>query len=198
MKKLLFLLTALLTLQGLSAQTTDTSNAETAPAETTATAEASTPAETTVPAQATAPATPKPDEIKRGYHTYYYQGKTMTDDELENFLRNTCPEAYRSYKIGSNMRKGGIISLSVGAPVMVGGLVMLAIGIGSNNYGLMVGGGSAATVGSLACDAGIALTIVGTIRRNRAYKGFNEHCAGNPLTLSLQTGSEGVGLALTF
>ena len=198
MKKLLTLLIALLTVQGMFAETTDAPGTETATAETTATAEASTPAETTPAAQAAAPATPKVDKIIRGYHTYYYQGKSMTDDELETFLRNNCPEAYRSYKIGSNMRKGGIISLSVGAPVMVGGIVMLAIGIGYNNYGLMVGGGSAATVGGLACDAGIALTIVGSIRRNRAYNAFNERCAENPLTLSLQTGSEGVGLALTF
>ena len=114
MKKTIFLLAALLTsVCGLAQEAEATEAAEAATAQTNTQASLQTSAELSK------------NFVQRGYDTFYYQNRTMTRDEFGLFLQQNCPEAYRSFKIGKNMRKAGVICLSVGAPVAVAGIIIL-------------------------------------------------------------------------
>ncbi|MBO4371101.1 MAG: hypothetical protein J5808_07060 [Paludibacteraceae bacterium] len=145
--------------------------------------------------------------LHRADDTYYYNGRTMTRDEMAGFLQQNCPEAYHRYKVSSRLRKGGVISLSVGAPLMVAGLITMGVGAyqyayqanTEYNYNMMCIGAGVAVVGSLGVEAGIPLLIVGTVRRNNAYEIYNEQCIrqAGP-TFSIQANGNGLGLAMTF
>ena len=56
-----------------------------------------------------------------------------------------------------------------------------------------------ASVGSAAFVASIPCLIVGQVQRKKALKAYNEHCADQPpLTFSIQSSSNGLGLAMQF
>ena len=115
------------------------------------------------------------------------------------FLRNNCPKAYGQYKIGKQLVYAGW-GITAGSAVL--GAVGLAV-YGTAHKDIMFDFGiTFAVVGLCSFAVGsIPLLCVGYVKRNNAYKIYNNTCASSsatPLTFNLTAGQNGLGIAMQF
>ncbi|MBQ0153789.1 MAG: hypothetical protein KBS70_03285 [Bacteroidales bacterium] len=129
--------------------------------------------------------------IVRNGHDYYYKGQQI---KLQDFLYQTCPQAYDYWRKNFLMECAGWGLLS-------GGVVMAVAGgaaAGVTGSEAMIG---LAAVGAAAVCAGVPLGAVGHIRRTeKAVDVFNMQCAArySEVRFNLQASQNGIGLALNF
>lgn len=134
---------------------------------------------------------------RMGPNEYIYMGKYMDKRDYETFLRNNCPRAYGQYKIGKRLIASGWGVLGVGGALIIGGAVMAALDVDEGVAGFATIG-----VGAAVAIAGTTpLLTIGYIKRNNAYKVYNNTCASSsaaPLTFNLTAGPNGLGVAMNF
>ncbi len=125
----------------------------------------------------------------------YYYGNIELDETLyEDFLKLTCPDAYKQYSSGEGMIWAGSIC---------GGLLIgmgLGLALPANKTGLIIAGGVVEAVGII---SGITLICVGVNKEKKSLDTFNNHCSSAlhsnvPMTLKVGLSSNGFGLALNF
>lgn len=136
----------------------------------------------------------------------------MDKDAYLNFIQNNCPAAWKSYQKGTKLWKAGWgllgaglgVECLIGLPIYLSGLNKMGNTLqGGNLYETDVlqvyGGAVVMGIGSLMTAGSIPLLVVGGIKRNNTHEVYNEACAQQQtLSLSLQAGSNGIGLALKF
>ncbi len=142
--------------------------------------------------------TSKTDIKLYGKSAYSYGGTEMDKKAMEQFLRNNCPAAYRSYVSGKGLKVAGWSVFGVGCGIPIAGLLTKAI------MGNLPGDDQAMILkltyaGLGVTVASIPLLGVGYYRTNHAHEIFNRQCATKEkLTLNLQANQNGLGLALNF
>lgn len=132
--------------------------------------------------------------IVRNGHDYYFKGQQI---KLQDFLYQTCPQAYDYWRKNFIMECAGWGLLSGGVVLVVAGGA-LAGEVPSGVSGGYIG---MAVVGAACVCAGIPLGAVGHIRRTqKAVDVFNMQCATrySEVRFNLQTSQNGIGLALNF
>lgn len=136
----------------------------------------------------------------------------MDKDAYLRFIQNNCPAAWQSYQKGTKLWKAGWglfgaglgVECLIGLPIYLSGLNKMGNTLqGGNLYQRDVlqtyGGVVVIGIGSLMTAGSIPLLIVGGIKRNNTHEVYNEACAQQQtLSLSLQAGTNGIGLALRF
>ena len=133
---------------------------------------------------------------------YVYMGKYMGSKEFELFLRNNCPKACHQYKFGKQL-------IYAGWPILCGGLALTAIGATlyekagyfDVNIGMYHAGIGLLCIGPVIVGAGVPLITVGYIKRDKAYKVYNDQCASSsaaPISFHVTAGQNGIGLAMKF
>ncbi len=141
-------------------------------------------------------------------HRRVYQNGSDITREYKGFLRNNCPEAYRSYKRKwHGMFWGGMFTTLCSVPFCLGGILCIA-------------GGESDVFGMATCFAfmstsfisGITIMSCSTITaRRHSVKVYNNKCglldntswqspatSEKPIQLSLGTSNQGIGMALHF
>lgn len=121
-----------------------------------------------------------------------------------------CQQAWEKYHKGDVLWRTGW-GLFVGGAVATaagwGGFMTCSFGPGPNATAEQKSRQTAAiastltiaSVGSAAFVASIPCLIVGQVQRKKAVKAYNEQCADQPpLTFSIQSSSQGLGLAMQF
>ena len=138
----------------------------------------------------------------------FQNGQNITR-EYKSFLQNNCPEAYRAYKKRWNGMFWGGMATTLLSVAFIGGALGIAID-GSSNEGFGIGAFSG--LAGLCFFTGIPIMCCSTISaRKYSVKAYNNSCGlldvtafdGSlstevPLQLSLQSSSQGLGLALQF
>lgn len=144
---------------------------------------------------------------------YYLDGDPVNRKEVRKFLENNSPEAWKRYRTGNALMITGISLLGAGAACFCAGTAIFSVDAMANallvlpsmfsgDYsemrnvgpalGIMLGGGLL-IAGSVPC------MTVGIIYKTRAHEIYNRNCAKQPqIELSLQTSTNGLGLALKF
>ena len=125
----------------------------------------------------------------------YYYGNIELDETLyRDFLKLTCPDAYKQYSYGNGMVWTGAIA---------GGL-LVGMGFGllipARTDGIIIAGSVLSGVGLI---SGVTLICVGAKKANKSLNTFNIQCASSlhanvPMTLQFGVTSNGLGLALNF
>lgn len=131
----------------------------------------------------------------------YKYGETDMDREaMTAFLKNNCPEAYKKMKKSKGAIAGGWSCFAIGLAALAGGTTMEMLYTFEKKYDyLHIPGVALVCAGGTLTTVSIPLLSAGYGMRNNAYKKFNKKCATTtPLTLNLQAGSNGLGLALCF
>ena len=144
---------------------------------------------------------------RMGINEYTYLGTCMDKHEYELFLRKNCPQAYSQYRQGQRLIGAGWGTIGGGVLAMIAGGVMIGLyepdpnSKNSAPEGLALGGIAACVVGGAAIATGIPLVCVGYIKRNNAYKVYNNTCASSSatqLSFNLTAGQNGLGIAMQF
>lgn len=130
----------------------------------------------------------------------YKYGETDMDREaMTAFLKNNCPEAYKKMKKSKGAIAGGWSCFAIGLAALAGGTTMEMLSFEKKYDYLHIPGVALVCAGGALTTVSIPLLSAGYGMRNNAYKKFNKKCATTtPLTLNLQAGSNGLGLALSF
>ena len=133
-------------------------------------------------------------QIEMSSRGKYYYGNIELDESLyKEFLKLSCPDAYKSYSSGEGMLWGGSFILGAGL-----GFGIAAI-FAKTETGLIV---DASLMGA-SFLAGIPLLCVGPHKMNKSLSIFNANCTQlqssiPPLKLSLIANSNGFGFKLNF
>ena len=153
-------------------------------------------------------------------NNYYYlntdTGTTRMDEQAYlRFIQNNCPEAWQRYLQGNKLWKAGKgllgagigIEFLVGVPLLCAGYANIYkdtyYGYGDDysntGYALVASGATFIAIGSLMEAGSIPLLIVGGIRRNNTHEVYNVSCREKTqVSLNVQSGANGIGLALKF
>ena len=128
---------------------------------------------------------------------YDINGIRISEAEYIEFIRTRCPIAYNSHMDALKKIKLGKTFCMVSIGFSLASLVCSCIVIAGNYDFSMIPswcciGGAA---GFLA--AGIPLSVIGSRRRHSSHELYNQQCSGK-LSLNLQSGKNGFGLALRF
>ena len=137
-------------------------------------------------------------KIKRDKNNYYNaDGTSVSEAEYLEFIRTQCPVAYDFHINGIMKEKLGKIFCCVSAGFSLASICCLCIVLaGNDNFTLIpslcfLGG----AVGFLV--VGIPIWQVGKRQQRFSYEIYNQQCAER-LSLNLQSGRNGIGLALRF
>ncbi len=171
MKKLLFLLFALITTATIFAQeqTTNTLTAS--------------------------------DYVWRSGKDIYCGDQLLTRREYKNFLKNTCPRAYGQYKKADRLMKAGWSVFGVGATFFtMGGVFFIADAATDDYTGLGIVATLVNVPITGAClAASIPMLCVGYKERDRSIATYNMLCQSEPpITYNITAGQNGIGLAINF
>ena len=109
--------------------------------------------------------------------------------------RQVCIPAYQQFQYGKKLSIAGWSVMGAGIlGIFIGGMCFLV----DDEAGIILCSMSPFVV----AGAGIPLVSVGYSKMNNAYKKYNNHCApkqtASAVTLNLQSGKTGIGLALNF
>lgn len=158
-------------------------------------------AASTTPATSTQGATTQKEQVttpayKMSYdgHSFFRNGIRMEDDEYLHFIKNTCPEAYNTYKKGVSTYVGGLVCACVGGTLAIAGIsVELAQGSPEVALSLLVPA-AAAEIAAIPC------VIVGIKKVRNSAEVYNMSCGKSQakLHLGLSADQYGLGLALRF
>lgn len=137
------------------------------------------------------------------------QYSPMSNKEYEWFLFNNCPEAYSLHKSGKQMIIAGWCLLGGGVLLTATAGTLIAV---SNDHSGKYSfdyyeretihnlGCALVAIGPLCTVGGIPLLTIGYIKKNKAYKVYNNTCASSsaPITFNLTAGRNGLGIAMNF
>ena len=145
----------------------------------------------------------QPSTTLRIGNKYIVDQQVMNSRAYMGYLKNTCPEAYDTYRSGyvtamtgwGLFSAGPVLSLCVGLPVILSACkcadeaqASLHAGVSSVLFAL----------GSGAFISGVTCLAVGYARMHKGATLYNHQCT-NPTTYwSLQSTSDGVGIAFHF
>ena len=135
---------------------------------------------------------------------YYLDNNLLTTKEYKDFLKNNSPAAWNQYRQGNALWGAGWAMFAVGLYTAgLGGIILapsLVVSWFTNDGDEPVYLGTGLLVGGVAlASAGIPCFVVGKWKKDHAHNIYNEECRqATNLELSLQTSSNGIGLALRF
>ena len=157
------------------------------------------------------------DLIQYRSGTWYYQGKTMSEEEFVAKMKAECQPAYEKFQSSVRKRKTGVVLASVGGATMAVGAGLMIWGgatadyiyytEGGYNYkrldwnwqmisGLcMLIGGGGLLIGGVA-----TILVVAPDCKRKAHHIYNRECASKepPLTMNFGVTENGIGMALNF
>ena len=171
-----------------------------APAPTVVPTPAPAPVQTQQPVVYSQPFTSASQITKTGYNEYTLNGNYMDRKAYEDFIQQNCPEAWRKHLISKRVITSGWIILGIG------GVLTCMWGLaGAESFGenAAVKKGTGLSLGMagicLAGGGAVPLLGVGYSMKHKTYKAYNKYCASrNAVSLNLQAGQNGLGLALHF
>ena len=153
---------------------------------------------------------------------YYWMGdKRMNEETYFKYIEDNCEEAWDRYCSGRRMTRAGFALLGIGAGFTVLGTTLAATQIGVytytynprtgevydtdyssyRDYGVYAAGVAFSVVGAATLAASVPLIVVGTIRKKTTLDTYNEECTTPQkpaMSLNLQSGRDGLGLAFKF
>ena len=140
---------------------------------------------------------------------YYLGDDPLTNKEYREFLRVNSPDLYQRYRTGNALWATGWTLLGVSAVGFFFGSVFLVAGLFETVVAAMFGASSHVllTAGLITMGSSVALNlgsipclVFGGIYKFSTHSLYNERCERmqTTLELSLQTGQNGIGLALRF
>ena len=140
---------------------------------------------------------------------YKYGDQWLTKKDCYNIVNNRdkCLPAYLEFQKGLKIAKAGWGLFAIGIACAATGFPILFIGYadfqdGDDDLHTYIRSGLAfAIVGVSSCLTSVPLLSIGYAKQDNAIKIYNEQCApkkGNAITLNLQSGRDGLGLALCF
>lgn len=141
------------------------------------------------------------DSIERFGGFYFYQGKKISDSQLEDLLEDNCVPAYMKYKAGETLQNGsnglfvpGIVFLGMGAGMLFFDYNIDDLDSELENFALI-----ATIAGGAAILISIPLKIIGAGIKSSATDLYNNTCVRKPSAqINLNIKANGVGLALNF
>ena len=141
--------------------------------------------------------TDKSDIVKISNNLYSYNGKSLDKNEYEALIRNSCPQAYKQYRLGKSLKIAGWTCFATGLSAI--GVGISVIFIGSHDSGMIAAGATLCGLGSGATAASVPLLAVGYVKQNRSVDTYNVQCkSSNPISFNLTTGQNGLGIAMNF
>ena len=139
----------------------------------------------------------KSDVVKISNNLYSYNGKSLDKNEYEALIRNSCPQAYKQYRLGKSLKIAGWTCFATGLSAI--GVGISVIFIGSHDSGMIAAGATLCGLGSAATVASVPLLAVGYVKQNRSVDTYNVQCkSSNPMTFNLTVGQNGLGIAMNF
>ena len=157
------------------------------------------------------------DLIQYRSGTWFYQGKSMSEEEFVAKMKAECQPAYEKFQSSVRKRKAGIVMASVGSAAMGVGAGLMIWGGTTADYvtytqagytykrlawnwqmisGLcMLIGGGGVLIGGMA-----TILVVAPDCKRKAHHIYNRECASKdtPLTMNFGLTENGLGLALNF
>lgn len=144
------------------------------------------------------------DYVWRSGKNIYCGDQLLTSKEYKYFLQNTCPRAYKQYKKADNLMKAGWSVFGMGAAAFtIGGVIVIADAVApSHDCGIGIGLFASLVAMPIAgaCFAvSIPMLCVGYKERDRSIATYNMFCKGEPpITYNITAGQNGIGLAINF
>lgn len=137
------------------------------------------------------------ENITRVDKTWYLNGQAMNEREYLDFLQKNCPTAYEYHLDGLKKEKLGKIFCGVAIGCSVASIALLVTGSVLYEDAFLYAGCGCALVADGFCAASIPLWIIGAKRWHSSHELYNQQCM-NKVSLNLQSGRNGFGLALRF
>ncbi len=159
--------------------------------------------------------------IRKDDDDYYWLGNLRMEEEVYfEYIKNNCKDAWDSYKTGSKLFRAGWGLFGGGSGLFLAGIALAAVGnfgVYTITYNKRTGevintsltqsqedcfysGVVLLSFGSAALSASVPLIIIGAVKKNNSHEVYNESCAKSqpPMSLNLQAGENGLGIALQF
>ena len=160
-------------------------------------------------------------EIKKDNDDFYWLGNYRMEEKVYfDYIQKNCQDAWESYKKGRTLFRAGWGLFGAGSGLFLCGIGLLSAGNWgvytvkyNKNTGQIIdtsltetelacfqAGAVLFSFGSASLSASVPLLVIGAIKKNNSHEVYNESCAAKqtPLTLNLQAGTNGIGLALNF
>ena len=160
------------------------------------------------------------DLIQYRSGSWFYKGKTMSEDEFVAKMKAECTPAYEKFMKSGKLKKTGLTMAIVGGAVMLAGAGFMIGGAATADHinyynssgwytgsqmvpnwamftglGLLIGGGGVFIGGMV-----VTLQTAPDCKR-KAHRIYNSQCANkntSDLTMNIGFTNEGIGLALNF
>ena len=155
------------------------------------------------------------NQMRKDGNIYYLGKKPMRRNEMLEFMKKNCDQAYQQYLKNRKLERAGWALFGVGAVIAAGGGLM--------NYGVYQGrrathpaytqntyevlnniSFAVSGVGGALFVASIPMICVGAVRKNNVHKTYNIWCAEEDKTTSalfefdITSDANGLGLAMSF
>ena len=139
----------------------------------------------------------KSDIVKISNNLYSYNGRSLNKNEYETLIRNSCPQAYKQYRLGKSLKISGWSCFATGLWAIGVGIGVICVG--HNDSGMIAAGATLCGLGSGATAASVPLLAVGYVKQNRSVDTYNVQCKlSTPISFNLTSGQNGLGLAIKF
>lgn len=157
--------------------------------------------------------------LTRNGNVYYYHDEPMTQAQMVEFIKKDCQQAYNYYRKQHKIEMAGWALFGVGAALCLGiGVPVQHVGENlyyqkkiskDERYPYFASGLAFTCVGAITWIlVGTPMIIAGNIQKKNAHKQYNTWCGYKeleqsqakvtPLELKLTSGTNGLGLALSF
>ena len=133
----------------------------------------------------------KKDQKLLGIKEFSYGDIQMDEKAFCNFLRRNSPEAYRTFVNGEKLITAGWWTFGIGAAFVVGSIPSFLTEPG-------IGIAFISTGGLIMLTSSTPLLSIGYKRYHQSFDMINEQSNQPKLSLNLQAGQNGLGLALNF
>lgn len=163
----------------------------------------------------------QPGQIVKKNDFYWIGDNRMDENQYFAYIQKNCEAAWDSYNNGCRMWKAGWGLFGAGTAILSAGIITAAcssIGVYTYTYNVSTGktlssnyrtyrnddayvaGVVLCAFGSASLSASVPLLVIGGIKRNNSHEVYNEECApkNTAMSLNVQAGQNGLGLALTF
>lgn len=124
-----------------------------------------------------------------------YNGKEINEYEYLSLAYHNCPNAYKQYKIGKDLRIAGAVTMPVGMLLTMAGSIMYVRGDRYNKVDLKAAGTAFIIVGVPTLIAGIPLMCVGVHKGEISIQMYKDGlCQTSPYKFTIKTN----GIAFAF
>lgn len=130
-------------------------------------------------------------------NNYYLDGKRISEGEYVYYLKTHCPSVYQYHIDAMEKERLGKVFCGLAIGCFVAAIPLVMIGYSSLDEVCWYAGWGCAFASDCFTAACIPLWIVGAKRRHSSHELYNQQCSGK-LSLNLQSGKNGFGLALRF